>query len=239
MLARTIPIAVAISFAAAAADKMSHSVLGWSPDGRYLAFERSVTLDGSGYPMCEVLVVDAEAGEISGGPFKAVLEDERISPEHACVAARDQAQQTLDARRIDPGLSGKWLKLAAGGGAKNDSGPRRSTRSVFHEGGRACALRLSETPAPSPVQELRSFAWQLVISCGGEEQIVRCTECGKEPPVASAIRILEARSYRGRIAVFLARSTRGFEGMDVTPIVAASPLPPAGSTGGARAPRGD
>src|SRR3954467_908690 len=99
-----IAFAVAIPFAAEAADKMGHAMIGWSAEGRYLAFERSVVLDGSGYPMCEVLVVDTDSGELSGGPFKTVLEDDRISPEHACVAAREQARQTLEARRIDPAL---------------------------------------------------------------------------------------------------------------------------------------
>ena len=238
MRGRTIAVAaaVAIPFAAEAADKMSHSVVGWSADGRYFAFERSVLLDGSGYPMCEVVVVEADAGEISAGPFKAVLEDDRISQEHACVAARDQAQQTLESRRIVPALGGKRLKLAPARAPPNGSEPTRATRMLFHDGSRSCTLRLAETPARSPEQEWRLYAWQLAVSCGGEEQIVRCTECGNEPPVASGIRIVEARSQGGRIAVFLARSTRGFEGTDVTPIVAASRLPPGRPTGGARTP---
>lgn len=239
MQGRTIAVAFAVSVGAQAADKMSHSVVGWSADGRYFAFERSVALDGSGYPMCEVLVVDADAGELSAGPFKSVLEDERISPEHACVAARDQAQEALESRRIDPALSGKRLRLAPSSRAPDGDRGTRSTGISFRDGGRSCTLRLAQTPRPSPAPELPFYAWQLGLSCGGEEQILRCTECGKEPPLASGIAIVEVRSHRGRIAVFLARSTRGFEGMDVTPIVAASRLPSARSAGGARPPGRD
>ena len=236
---RAVVVAVAIPFAAVAADKMSHSVLGWSPDGRYFAFERLVVLVGSGYPMCEVLVIDADAGELSAGPFKSVLEDDRISPEHACVAARDQAQQALESRRIDPALTGRRLELAPARPAPGDGRGTRFTRMSFREGGRSCTLRLAQRPAQSPAPELPLSAWQLALSCGGEEQILRCTECGEEPPVASGIAIVEVRSQKGRIVAFLARSTRGFEGMDVTPIVATARLPSARPGGGGRPPGRD
>ena len=172
MHGRAIAVAFAISVGAHAADRMSHSVVGWSADGRYFAFERSVALDGSGYPMCEVLVVDTDAGELSAGPFKSVLEDDRISPEHACVAARDQAQQALESRRIDPAFSGKRLRLAPSSGAPDGDRGMRSARMSFREGGRSCTLRLAQTPRPSPAPELPFYAWQLGLSCGGEEQIL-------------------------------------------------------------------
>src|SRR5581483_6568017 len=221
MHVRFAAVAVAIPFAAVAADKMSHSVLGWSADGRYFAFERSVVLDGSGYPMCEV------------------LEDDRISPEHACVAARDQAQQALESRRIDPALTGRRLELAPARPAPGDDRGTRFTLMSFRESGRSCTLRLAQRPAPSPAPEFPLSAWQLALSCGEEEQILRCTECGKEPPVASGIAIVEVRSRHGRIVAVLARSTRGFEGMDVTPIVATAHLPAVRSGGGRRPPGRD
>lgn len=230
-------VAIAAAFAARASDEMSHSVIGWSAEGRYLAFERSVVLDGSGYPMCEVVIVDADAGKLSDGPFKAVLEDDRISPEHACVAARDQARAALDSRGIDPALGGNPLKLARAADAPAGKPGERTTRMRFREGARSCVLRLTETPARSPVQEWSVRAWRLGLACGGEEREVRCTECGEEPPTASGIRIAEARLHRGRIAVFLLRSTRGFEGMDVTPIIAAARLPGAESPDAGARPR--
>ncbi len=222
-------VAVAGSFAARAADKMSHSVVGWSADGRYFAFERSVMLDGSGYPMCEVAIIDADSGELSAGPFKAVLEDTRILPEHACVAARSDAQGAMEFRRIDPALKGKRLKLAQTAPPAHIGTAARTIGIKFREGARACILLVTETPARSEPPEWVLYAWHLGLSCDGEEHMLRCTECDKEPPLAAGIRIVEVRSHQDRIAVFLERSTRGFEGFDVTPIVSASRLPVASS----------
>jgi predicted secreted protein len=224
--------AVLLPVSAAAADKMSHSVLGWSPDGRYIAFERSVVLDGRGYPMCEVVIVDADSEGLSAGPFKAVLEDERISPEHACVAARNEAQSALEERRIDPALRGKRLKLAQVVLSGSPHGPGRITKLEFRQARRTFSIRLTQRPTPASLPDATLYGWELALTSQGKEHLMRCTECGKEPPAALDVAIVEVRSYRDRIAVFLERSTRGFEGTDVTPIVAASRLPGAPSASG-------
>lgn len=63
--------------AAAAADNAERAAIGFSPDGRYFAFEQYGVQDGSGFPYSEIFVIDLDANQwVKGSPFRARIEDE-------------------------------------------------------------------------------------------------------------------------------------------------------------------
>lgn len=65
---------------AVAADNAERAVIGFSPDGRYFAFEQYGVQDGSGFPYAEIFVVDLDANQwVKGSPFRHRLEDEAAS----------------------------------------------------------------------------------------------------------------------------------------------------------------
>jgi predicted secreted protein len=62
---------------AKAADNAERAVIGFSPDGRYFAFEQYGVQDGSGFPYSEIFIVDLDANQwMKGSPFRERLEED-------------------------------------------------------------------------------------------------------------------------------------------------------------------
>lgn len=80
---------------AGAADNAERAVIGFSPDGRYFAFEQYGVQDGSGFPYSEIFVVDLDANQwVKGSPFR-----ERVDDENALVSAA-RAQSAKAAQKL-------------------------------------------------------------------------------------------------------------------------------------------
>jgi predicted secreted protein len=78
-------LSAGMSFAADAAERQ---ILGFSPDGRYFAFEQYGVQDGSGFPYSEIFVVDLVNDRwLEGTPVRVRLENES----QALAEARDKA----------------------------------------------------------------------------------------------------------------------------------------------------
>jgi predicted secreted protein len=89
---------------AAAGDFAEREILGFSPDGRYFAFEEYGVQDGSGFPYSNVYVIEvAEDAWVSGTPVRVLLEGPDLPQENARAEAREQAADTLE--RLDIGRS--------------------------------------------------------------------------------------------------------------------------------------
>lgn len=90
---------------AAAADNAERSVIGFSPDGRYFAFEQYGVQDGSGFPYAEIFVVDLDANEwVKGSPFRQRLDDEAAPVSAARAKAAEAASSLLDRlKTTEPG----------------------------------------------------------------------------------------------------------------------------------------
>ncbi|WP_119268493.1 DUF2259 domain-containing protein [Taklimakanibacter deserti] len=90
---------------ARAADNAERAVIGFSPDGRYFAFEQYGVQDGSGFPFSEIFIVDLDANQwVKGSPFREKVEDEGALV--SAVRARSaEAAQTLLAqlKAAEPG----------------------------------------------------------------------------------------------------------------------------------------
>src|SRR6478609_780707 len=86
---------------ALAADGAAFNAIGYSPDGRYFAFEQYGVQDGSGFPYWDVFVIDLKANEwVKGSPYRALLESEEARPAAARDQARTAAAPTLKALDI-------------------------------------------------------------------------------------------------------------------------------------------
>lgn len=80
-----------------AGDEAQRNIFGFSPDGRYFAFEQYGVQDGSGFPYADIFIIDTSTDEwVGDSPFRVLLKDER-------------AQQKW-ARREAISKAGNWLK---------------------------------------------------------------------------------------------------------------------------------
>lgn len=86
---------------ALAGDNAFRSLIGYSPDKRYFAFEQFGVQDGSGFAYSEIFLIDLhEDSWVDGGPFRYQTDDEMTFLGQARQASRTLAQEALDGRDI-------------------------------------------------------------------------------------------------------------------------------------------
>ena len=81
---------------AQAGDFAERQIIGFSPDGRYFAFEQYGVQDGSGFPYADIFVVNTKTDEwVKGSPYRALLKDERAQLKWARKEAAGKASNLL------------------------------------------------------------------------------------------------------------------------------------------------
>lgn len=81
---------------ALAADGAALGIIGYSPDGRFFAFEQYGHGDGSGFPYWDVFVIDLEKNEwVKGTPVQLWLEEDGATLAEARDKARTAAATAL------------------------------------------------------------------------------------------------------------------------------------------------
>jgi predicted secreted protein len=85
-----------------AGDRAAISLLGFSEDGRYFAFEEFGVQDGSGFPFSSIQVIDLVTDKwVAGAPFKARIDDETARQ----ADARSEAAAQANGPMADAGIS--------------------------------------------------------------------------------------------------------------------------------------
>ena len=97
-------LAFSNTFARAGGDA-TREIIGFSPDGRYFAFEQYGVQDGSGYPYSEIFVIDAAEDKwVAETPIRKRIDDEKVKPRKVREAARAEAEPILTKLNIsEPG----------------------------------------------------------------------------------------------------------------------------------------
>ena len=72
-------LAALIASAGRAAERAQFDLIGYSPDGRYFAFEEYGVQDGSGFPYSTIFVIDLNADAWVAGPFRRVADTEEMT----------------------------------------------------------------------------------------------------------------------------------------------------------------
>jgi predicted secreted protein len=77
-------------------------IVGFSPDGRYFAFEQFGTRDGSGFPYADIFITDLEHDRwVKGTPLHARLNKYATSPQAARRKAQELARPILEKLKIN------------------------------------------------------------------------------------------------------------------------------------------
>jgi predicted secreted protein len=94
------------AFASSAGDVAEMRPIGFSPDGRFFAFEQFGEQDGSGFAYAEIQVIDTQTDTyVPGTPLSVLIRREEASVGEARRESLSQAKSILDTRKIgdDPG----------------------------------------------------------------------------------------------------------------------------------------
>jgi predicted secreted protein len=109
----------ALTLPAVAGDRALIDFIGYSPDGRYFAFEEYGVQDGSGFPYASVFVVDLRADKwVAGSPYRITLEREDAAVADARMAAHEAAAGKLSS--LDVSVPADLVALNGDGEPGND-----------------------------------------------------------------------------------------------------------------------
>ncbi len=210
-----------LSFARAG-DAANLEFLGFSRDGRYLAFEQFGMTDGIGFPYAKVQIVDVVKNTVLAQSEK-MLETENSSIAQARAALKANKTALLTRYKIARANQGQFIGITPV--APNRGGQR----SEFVYAGRTYTLELNSIFAKQAAQtcpdEIASQL-ELTLAVAGKTRVLQ--KDGATLPKARACALsYEMRSaqlYGNKLAVFVAVSLPGFEGADIRWMVVTTQL---------------
>jgi predicted secreted protein len=220
--------------AAFAADAAERKILGFSPDGRYFAFEQFGVQDGSGFPYSEIYIVDlASDGWLDGTPIRVRFDDETKRLESARRKAMDGAAPYL--KKV--GIEDNAQVLAGNPVNQQTSDARklifRSYYSTFGhlepvepEDEHVVSLVLEETVLPTPegcpIGDTPFAGFVLKVKRGGEafeevhrdNKIPASRQCPLKYSLSDAVALVGGNGQIQRMVVLVNVFSYGFEGAD-------------------------
>jgi predicted secreted protein len=169
-----------IAVSVKAAENAERGTIGFSPDGRYFAFEQYGVQDGSGFPYSEIFVVDLDANTwVKGSPVRETLQSETaLVSEVRARAAKSAGALLAKFRTAEPG------ELLASQPPTEASGDRhRLSFDAYYES-------RSQQPADAYSLSLELVPFAAPDSCyaeDGKQMGFRLAIAGKSPETATEI----------------------------------------------------
>ncbi len=235
VLAVTVLLFVASSYAG---DFATLDPIGFSKDGRYLAYEEFGTQDGSGFPYSSIYFIDTGKNAYAAAAVKVTIENESGTENKARSRASLLAAKKLKQFGIVKGnvgtlvLSHLLTDLSLDDERKN-SGPAviRFTEAVgsfYHRG--EYELLLNPIPIKTKdcdVYEQDTYLLDLKLIDREEDKtsvLQKDTDLPASRGCALSYRIQDVYLYKDTITVFLNVYTPGFEGPDMRYLAVAGKL---------------
>lgn len=198
---------------ARAGDAANLEFIGFSKDGRYLAFEQFGITDGIGYPYAKIQIVDVAKNTLLAQTEK-MIEVENSTTNQARAAIKSTAQGLLNRYAIVRGNQGKFIGIAPT--APNISGQR----SEFIYAGRTYTLELNSSfekqDAKTCPDEIATRL-ELTLSAAGKTRVLQKDglTLPKSRACALSYEMRSAQLLGNNLAVFVAVHLPGFEGADI------------------------
>jgi predicted secreted protein len=194
---------------ALAGDEATLDFIGFSRDGRHLAFEQYGTQDGSGFPYSEMYVVDVASNTLASST-RVLLKTENASLGQARSQTMAQSRAALTRYGIVRGNQGRFAEVAA---------KREQWQSFdFTALGRRYSLNLNETLAsatPSCGDNVPKYL-SLTLRFGAFERLIQHdTRLPASRACAYDYEVHSVFVFGRSLAVFVKLLLTGFEGPDV------------------------
>lgn len=196
-----------------AGDASQYDLIGFSADGKYVAFERYGVYDGSAFPYCEIFIVDVAKNDYPVQPLRHVIED---SPtEHdARIEAKKAATPLLQQFGIiDRNTGTKVWESGRDMDLKTASFQDRelSLKAILTEEN-VVDMECMAGPA-------KMFRLELEYEDGAVMTLQRDTALPRSRSCAYDYRIKAVYTYLTAIAVIVEYSTDGYEGPNVRQLI--------------------
>lgn len=219
-------LAMVASLPALAGDRALIEVIGYSPDGAYLAFEEFGVQDGSGFAYSSIYIIDlAEDAWVVGTPIRAQASEEAIPLTEIRAQAQSEAEDDLATLGIT--VPAQFLALIGDGVPDNDGSALSFGRPGLEPGTvtDVNGLTLSQfgTRSAAPCQEWfdsEPVGYELSLSNDDGTRIVhrdttlpRSRGCPVEYRLYGVLTPFQAADAGAAVAV-LSVYTYGFEGPD-------------------------
>ena len=218
-----------------AGDFATLNFIGFSEDGKYLAFEEYGTQDGSGFPYSTYYFIETAKNAYAAAPIKITVREEPVPTEESIrLKAKKAAATNLNKFKIVTGNTGTLLaaRLPTDIGAEkiipNDENKNQTIKFYDDQyegyGGDIYELRLMTSKADSKPCKDYGFEKDSIVKF---ELSLKNTNGGKETVLQKDKTLPESRgcthtysvqnvyTYKNQIAVFMNTYTYGFEGPDM------------------------
>lgn len=225
-LAALMLLLLAFAFNAFAGDYATLNFIGFSANGRYLAFEEYGIQDGSGWAYSNIHFIDTAKNVIASPMVRAVLEDENSTEKMARARAAALAAKKLKQFGIVRGNTGKHVvaHLINDLTFEKDNLATEVTfaeeiGSMYKQG----EFELKLNPVKIVTKECEPYDYETFMMDltlkNKDDDTVRTLQKDTTLPqsrgCAHAYRIQDVYMYKGAIAVFINVFTQGFEGPDM------------------------
>ena len=212
-----------------AGDLSTLNFIGFSNDGRYLAFEEYGTQDGSGYPFATIHIIDTAKNAYASPKIDVMVEDEMGAETTARSRVAVKAAKKLKQFRIVRGNTGRLilshpltdLTFEGEAGKKADTLVKFSEEvTPYHREG---DYELLLTPVKVTPKDCTDYGYDIFmlelkltnnVGEGTSKFLQKDTSLPASRGCVMSYRIQDIYIYKGIIAVFMSFDTPGFEGPD-------------------------
>lgn len=218
--------------AALAGDFAGRDILGFSANGSRFAFEEFGVQDGSGFPYCNIFVIDTAKDEwVPGSPVRKRIDDETARVATACRSAAEQAAPLI--ANIDE----RGDLLASNPITESGRDPYEITfkrRPALQLDNPDWKLRLERIALPATVSwagDAKTFGYRLILDTPEGSRVLHEDKSLPESrgvPLDYRIHDVVIRQPFGQpasLAVIVMVLTKGFEGPDGRYLAVTAQLP--------------
>lgn len=216
-----------------AGDYARLNVIGFSQDGKYLAFEEYGTQDGSGYPYSNIYFIETAKNSFAAQPVRVRIDIETTTEATARLKAKTSAAANLKKFKIVTGNVGELLVARLitdlnAGGNENGSGENQIIKftdermSDYFVDEFELALKSSEVKTKPCVDytDQPIYKFELTLkNLRKDDYKPKILQSDKNLPESRncplGYSVQNVYTYKNTIAVFLNIFTTGFEGPDM------------------------
>jgi len=224
-----------------AGDYSTRNIIGFSKDGKFLAFEEYGTHDGSGFPYVRIYFINVEKNSYASAPYKLVIENEKATESTVRNKARIATAKKLRELKIIRGNMGKQVisRLMTDLTVKDDEGDIETAPvelrfaeeigSMYRRGDYTLKLTPTETPPSKDCDGHGYPILKLELTLRNNETnetkiLQKDNDIPKSRGCVVLYRVQDVFVYERNVLVFISVFTPGFEGPDMSYIVVTGKL---------------